>query len=125
MNDFQITSTEILQAIHKLKNKVTRTPEGIPACFVKRIAPCILLPLAIIFENCLLHNFVPSQWKESFVIPVFKKVDKSNPLNYRSISLTSTFSRIFESILHIKITQHLVNNSLLSLNQYRFISKKS
>ena len=79
MNHFQITNAEIIQAIHKLKDKVTRTPEGVPSYFVKRVVPSILLPLAIIFNNNLIYTFVPSQWKESIIIPIYKKGDKSNP----------------------------------------------
>ena len=125
MLDFQITTSDVLNAINKLKDKVVRTPEGIPAYFVKRISHNLLLPLSIIFNNILFENFVPVQWKESLIIPVYKKGDKSNPLNYRPISLTSTFSRIFESILHEKITNHLAKNSLLSPDQYGFLANKS
>ena len=125
MPDFEITSSDIFNAINKLKPKVTRTPEGIPAYFVKKILLYITTPLLIIFNHNINSGFVPNQWKESNIIPVFKKGDKSNPLNFRSIHLTSTFSRIFETILHDKISQHLVNNSLLSSHQFGFLSNKS
>ncbi len=125
MYNFQITSTEILQAINKLKDKITRTPEEVPSYFIKRIAFTLLLPLTIIFTNNLFYTYVPSQWKESLIVPIYKKGNKTNPLNYRPISLTSSFSRIFESILHVKISQHLAKNSLLSSNQYGFLSNKS
>jgi len=39
------------------------------------------------------------RWRLANVIPVFKKCISSNVANYRPISLTSTFSKIFERIV--------------------------
>ena len=52
----------------------------------------------------------------SFVIPVHKKGNKHNALNYRSISLTSGFSQNFEQILSIKNLNHFFDYNLLSDN---------
>jgi hypothetical protein len=41
---------------------------------------------------------LPYQWKESFVIPVHEKGDKTECSNYRGISLMSTSYKILASI---------------------------
>ena len=61
----------------------------------------------------------------SFVIPVHKKGNKHNALNYRLISLTSGFSRIFEHIISVKILNHLFDYNLLSDKQFGFVPNRS
>jgi hypothetical protein len=39
------------------------------------------------------------QWKESFVVPIYKKGDKTDCSNYRGISLLSTSYKILSNIL--------------------------
>jgi hypothetical protein len=52
-----------------------------------------------------LINFVwnkeelPDQWKESIIVPIHKKGDKTDCNNYRGISLLSTAYRILSNIL--------------------------
>ena len=61
----------------------------------------------------------------AFVVPIFKKGNRQNPTNYRPISLTSSFCRLFEAIISKKIMQHLLNHALLSPFQFGFIPNRS
>ena len=54
------------------------------------------------------------------VIPLFKKGDRSQPNNYRPISLTSITSKIFEHILSSNIMKHLEVNNILNHHQHGF-----
>jgi hypothetical protein len=42
---------------------------------------------------------LPHQWKESIVVPIHKKGDKTDCSNYRGISLVSTSYKILSNIL--------------------------
>jgi hypothetical protein len=42
---------------------------------------------------------MPQQWKKSFIVPIYKKGDKTDCSNYRSISLLSTSYKILPNIL--------------------------
>jgi hypothetical protein len=42
---------------------------------------------------------LPDQWKESIVVPVYKKGDKTDCSNYRGISLLTTAYKILSNIL--------------------------
>ena len=42
MSNFDISASDILSALAKLSNKVSRIPDGIPALFLKQIGPCIV-----------------------------------------------------------------------------------
>ena len=125
MPDFEITPEDITTAMNSMKSKITRTPEGIPSFFIKKILPYIMFPLLQIFNACIKFSYVPNEWKISLIVPIFKNGDKSDPANHRPIALTSSFSRLFEAIIHTKITNHLLTHSLLSPSQYGFLQNRS
>ena len=68
---------------------------------------------------------VPSNWKYANVTPIFKKGDKSDPVNYRPISLTSQICKVFESIIRDNIVNHLNKHTLLLQSQHGFTKGKS
>ena len=125
MHDFDILPNDILAVTKDMKDKITRTPDNIPSYFIKRIISAIIQPLTFMFNQFLRLHFVPFQWKISHVIPIYKKGNKSLPNNHRPIALTSSFSRMFESIIHKKIMSHLIQNSLISPAQFGFVPGKS
>ena len=54
-----------------------------------------------------------------------KKVDKSNPLNYRPIAITSLISKTMETIITKQLLTFLETNNLLSDHQYVFQKARS
>ena len=64
-------------------------------------------------------------WKLANVTPLFKKGDKSNPGNYRQISLTSVVCKLMESILRDKIVEFLEKNNIIKDSQHGFRNKRS
>ena len=68
---------------------------------------------------------VPSDWKYANVTPIFKKGDKSDPGNYRPISLTSQICKVLESIICDNIVNHLNKHTLLLQSQHGFTKGKS
>ena len=56
------------------------------------------------FNLVLRWNVVPSSWKLSHVVPVFKHGDPAEPDHYRPISLASCAFKIFERLVHGRIT---------------------
>ena len=61
------------------------------------------------------------QWKHANIIPIFKKGDKSNPTNYRPISLLSCVGKIFERVMFKHFYNYLHSNNLLYNMQSGFI----
>jgi hypothetical protein len=49
---------------------------------------------------------LPHQWKESIVLPIHKKGDKTDCSNYRGISLLSTSYKILSNILLARLTSY-------------------
>ncbi|MEC8567512.1 MAG: reverse transcriptase family protein, partial [Pseudomonadota bacterium] len=78
-----------------------------------------------IYRNSISNACIPSQWKLSTVVPIFKKGNRSQPTNYRPIALTSSFCRILERIISKHLLHHLISNNLLLPNQFGFVPNRS
>ena len=64
-----------------------------------------MLPLKILFDTSYKLNQLPTDWKTGHITAIFKKGNKCDPSNYRSISLTSIICKIMESL----IRDHIMN----------------
>ena len=57
--------------------------------------------------------------------PLFKKLEKSDPANYRPISLTCILCKVMEHIVALNLSQHLNRNNVLYGLQHGFLEKRS
>ncbi|KAJ7423195.1 hypothetical protein BTVI_10854 [Pitangus sulphuratus] len=53
----------------------------------------------MIFEKSLEFGEVPADWKQVNIVPVFKKIKKEDPRNYRPVSIPSLPSKVKEKII--------------------------
>jgi Notch-like protein len=60
-------------------------------------------PLTYICNRMLFSGIFPTRLKFSEVKPIFKKGDKNDTSNYRPISLLTSFSKIFEKVIYIRL----------------------
>ena len=87
---------------------------------IKLSDAALVIPLKIIFKNCLRNGLFPQVWKYANVVPVHKKNEKNLKGNYRPISLLPVFGKIFEKIIYDPLYSHLVSCELLNSNQSGF-----
>lgn len=64
-------------------------------------------------------------WVSARVSPIFKKGDKSDPANYRPISLTCIMCKLMEHIIASNLTRHFNKNNILYDLQHGFREKRS
>eukprot|EP00061_Rhincodon_typus_P018447 g47619.t1 len=95
-------------------------PDYIPAIVLKTCVPELAAPLAKLFQCSYNTGIYQTVWKIAQVCPVHKKEDKSNPANYRPISLLSIISKMMKGVINSTIKQHLLSNNLLSDTQFGF-----
>ena len=125
MDSFSITIERGRTLLSNLDPHKATGPDSIPSRFLKDYADCIALVLSLIFQASLQQGEVPKNWRQAFVIPIFKKGDRSSPGNYRLISLTSVCSNVIEHILHSQIVKHLEAHNILSDEQHGFRKRRS
>jgi hypothetical protein len=73
----------------------------------------IIKSIAKMFNLILKTGIYPKSWKDSYIIALHKKGDKSDPNNYRGISLISNLPKIFNAVLNnrlITVVDKQLNN---------------
>jgi hypothetical protein len=68
---------------------------------------------------------VPADWKHAIITPIYKKGKRSDPGNYRPVSLTSVPCKVLESIIKDSIMEHLLSNKLINESQHGFMPNRS
>ena len=61
------------------------------------------IPVSLIFRRSLDTSCVPRDWRTAIVSPLFKKGRRSEPGNYRPVSLTGQIVKVLESVLRDEI----------------------
>jgi hypothetical protein len=89
LSDVEITVEKIEAKIKKLRPSSAPGPDKIGPGLLQQLQTEISPILAIIFKKTLEFGTVPEDWKTANVTPIFKKGSKSEPGNYRPVSLTS------------------------------------
>ena len=78
-----------------------------------------------IFANSIFTGIFPTKWARLTVTLLPKSGDLTNPVNWRPISQTNIFSKLLEKIIHSKLLDYFIRNSILSNFQYGFLPARS
>ena len=62
--------------------------------------------------------------KQAYVTPIFKKCDKLDSTNYRTISVTPSFAKIFERLLLAQMMDFIDKHKIINTEQFGFQKKK-
>ena len=119
-----ITNFEIEEIILKAKNKYSLDCCDMNYVFIKKLVFSLSPFLVTFFNNCFRRGIFPNQLKVAKVIPLYKDGDRSDPSNYRPISLLPVIGKIFEKIIYFRIVNFLDHFKLLNKNQFGFRKKR-
>ena len=125
LEDIVISESEVLKLLKELDASKAMGPDNINPFLIKSMAEVFVKPLTWIFQKSVSSGIVPAAWKEARITPIFKKGSKTEPSNYRQVSLTSIVCKTLEKLVRENILNHLTENHLLSDKQYGFRSGRS
>ena len=125
LTDLAIPRCTIVSKLKSLDKSKSPGYDGFHPIVLVETAEIIATPLLIIFEKTLTNGTLPDDWKNANVTAIFKKGNKSEPGNYRPVSLTSIVCKVQESILRDAVIEHLEQQKILSPCQFGFISGRS
>jgi hypothetical protein len=98
---------ELEIAIGKLESYKSPATDYIPAEFIKaggETSCSVIHKLTRFIWN---KEELPQQWKESIIIPIHKKGDKTGCSNYGGISLLLTAYKILSTIFLVRLTSYV------------------
>ena len=123
--DCNFSIQEVEKAIGCLKRgKSSGEDSLIPEIFLE--SKTILSPIVCRLFNYMFDNSIyPECWTRGIIVPVPKKGNLNDVNNYRGITLTSVFSKIFSLILDNRLRKWAEDNEKLSDSQFGFRAKRS
>ena len=95
-------------------------PDQIKPIILKNLSTPLSPILKHLFQKSLDSGTLPQIWKDANVASVYKKGERSNPANYRPISLTCILCKTLEHIDASSITKHLSKLNILYELQHGF-----
>ena len=120
-----INKDVVLGKLRKLKPDKSAGPDNVLPIIHLECCNELVTPVTLIFQASIDNSSIPTIWKEATVTAIHKKGSKTNPNNYRPISLTCVICKILESIVREQILDFLINNNKISDCQFGFMSGKS
>jgi hypothetical protein len=125
LRGINITEWRIRKIIRKLRKDAAAGPDEIGPRLLQELEDGIVPGLTMIFRCSLETGDVPDDWKMANVTPIFKKGSKSDPGNYRPVSLTSVCCKVLETAIRDDLMRHLERNKLVNPSQHGFMPGKS
>ena len=125
LSTIDITEAIVMDKLTKIKQNKSPGPDNIHPRVLYETRESISKFITIIFTTSLRTKTLPMEWKHARVSAIYKKNNKTVPLNYRPVSLTCILCKTMESIIRDHIVMHMVKNNLFSPKQFGFISGRS
>jgi hypothetical protein len=93
-------------AIEKLTSHKSPGIDPIPAELIKAGGGTICYEIHKLIISVWNKEELPEEWKESVIVPVYKKGDKTDCISYRGISLLPSMYKILSNILMSRLTAY-------------------
>ena len=125
MDEITICSDDVKRELNKINIYKSFGPDEIHPKLLKSLASDCDFVEAVtkLFTKCSNSGVLPQVWKEASVVALFKSGKKTDPLNYRPVSLTCIICKVYEHIIRSQIVGFLEEK--ISKHQHGFVQGKS
>ena len=120
-----ITTEGVFKLLSNLQTHKAPGPDGVTARVLKNCSHSIAPVLQKLFQKSISTGSLPLDWRYANITPIYKKNDKSEPSNYRPVSLTSIICKLLEHIIHGHIMKHFEKFDILADQQHGFRKGRS
>lgn len=114
------TVHDVAKELNNINPSSAMGPDSVHPALLKHCSSNFAYPLFKIFSLLIETGEIPDVWKQSLIVPIFKKGKRSDPLSYRPVSLTSVSCKTFERIIVDALLEYVENNRILNDNQFGF-----
>ncbi|KAE9055570.1 hypothetical protein PF010_g32102 [Phytophthora fragariae] len=95
----EITQNEVIQAVAALNRHKAAGPDGLNNDFVKDMQSLLVPAMVAISNELLKGGDPPPSFLEALIIPLKKKGDSVDAMNFRPISLLQTGYKVFTKVM--------------------------
>ena len=125
MQDIKISTAGVNKLLSGLNVSKAAGPDAIRPIALKELCQEITPVVALIFQTSFDSGIVPADWKKAQVCPLFKKGNKTDPANYRPISLICILCKAMEHNVASNLTKHFNQHNILYDLQHGFRERRS
>ena len=116
---------EIAKLIRNLK-KSHLSHCGIPGKLLSQISTPVSFSMSRLFNNLFEIGHFPDLWKIAHITAIYKRSGpKTCKTSYRPIQILPTLSKVFESVMHVRLLKHCLENDIISEKQAAYLKGDS
>ena len=125
IGDLNISASDVKKYLLKLNPSKSMGPDEVHPKVLVSLAQIqsFVEAVTMLFKQCYETGSIPLIWKTAKVTALHKKGSKTDPSNYRPISLTCILCKLYETIIRAHILKHV--ESQISRKQHGFMSGRS
>jgi len=116
---------EILTLINGLDSEKSCGHDDFPVRTLKLSKYLLAQLLSNVINESICDGVFSDNLKIAKVVPIFKSGDSEIPANCRPISVLTYFSKIFETVLYVRLNDYFTKSNLLSQQQHDFRNNHS
>jgi Reverse transcriptase (RNA-dependent DNA polymerase) len=121
-----LDSTVVFHLLNTQKSKTATGSDGLSAALLKQLAPAIVGNIVTIMNTSIQQSVFPANWKRANVAAIWKnKGSKTDPANYRPISVLPVLSRLFEKAIARQLSQYCTEHNIIPVEQFGFRAQSS
>ena len=108
-----VTFEEVSRFIDRLKNGKASGLDRILKVYIKSTKATFITTYVKLFNMILDSGCFPEQWSTGMISPIYKsKGNRSNPQNYKPITIPSCLGKLFTSVLNGRLNDYLKDSIL-------------
>ena len=125
LNDVDISFDKVKHELGTLNCFKSYGPDNIHPKLLKSLADdsSFVNAVVLLFRKCTDSGKLPNIWKSANLSALFKSGSKTDPLNYRPVSLTCILCKVYEKIVRDEILTFVEDK--ISPQQHGFVKGKS
>src|SRR6218665_2477967 len=119
------TNENVVEQLKRLKTDKSPGIDDLHPKFLHEVRKEIGEALAQIFNKSMQTGDVPQEWGDALIVPLFRNWNRSDPCNYRPVSLTSVVCKVMERIVKNYVVEHLNEFNVIRGSQHGFTRGRS
>ena len=125
LNSIKVSPNGVLKLMENINDRKATGPDDIPGKLLKICSFELHEIFVILFQQSLDLGTIPDDWKSAHIFPLYKKGDRTYPVNYRPISLTCVPCKLLEHIVFSTSSDFLDRQNFFTSFQHGFRQKRS